>query len=129
MQVIFAVSDAQRAAAFYEAVFGWPRNTRIDYANYVELHPDAGGTLGLYERPGFAGEVGAEPVEVPPTQVSPAYLYVRVDDVEAAAARLEEAGAQPLSGLADRSWGERAAWFADPDRNLIAVAQAAAVVA
>jgi hypothetical protein len=44
-------------------------------------------------------------------------------------ARVEEAGAQRLSPPADRSWGERAAWFADSDRNLIAVAQAAAVVA
>jgi len=129
VQVIFAVSDVKRAAAFYEGVFGWPRNSRIDYRNYVELHLDGGGTLGLYERTGFAGEVGAEPVDVPPTHVSPAYLYVRVDDVESTVARLEEAGARPLSPLVDRSWGERAAWFADPDRNLVAVAQAAAVVA
>jgi hypothetical protein len=27
--------------AFYESVFGWPRNERIDFAEYVELHPDA----------------------------------------------------------------------------------------
>ena len=52
MQVILAVTDLERSLAFYEAAFDWPRN---DYANYVELHPPDGGTLGLYERDGFAG--------------------------------------------------------------------------
>ena len=30
---------------------------------------------------------------------------------------------RPLSPLVDRSWGEQAAWFADPDGNVVAVAQ------
>ena len=30
--------------------------------------------------------------------------------------------ARPLSPLLDRSWGERAAWFADPDGHVVAVA-------
>jgi predicted enzyme related to lactoylglutathione lyase len=122
MQVIFAVSDVARSVEFYERAFGWPRNDWIDYSNYVELKPPEGGALGLYERSGYAGEVGAEPVETN-GRVSPAYLYVRVEDVEATAARLEEAGARPLSPLSDRAWGERAAWYADPDGNVVAVAQ------
>ncbi len=125
MQVIFAVGDVARSVEFYERVFGWPRNDWIDYSNYVELKPPEGGALGLYERSGYAGEVGAEPVETN-GRVSRAYLYVRVDDVEATVARLEEAGARALSPLADRAWGERAAWFADPDGNVVAVAQSTA---
>ena len=54
--------------------------------------------------------------------VSPAYLYVRVPDVRAAIAKLDEA-ARPLAPLASRSWGEEAAWFADADGNVVAVAQ------
>ena len=115
MQVIFAVSDVRQSAAFYEQAFGWPRNQRIDYSNYVEFELK-GGTLGLYERSGYAEEVGAEPVLVP-------------DDAVAAAARLEAAGARPLSPLVDRSWGEQAAWFADPDGNVVAVAQTELVAA
>jgi catechol 2,3-dioxygenase-like lactoylglutathione lyase family enzyme len=128
VQVIFAVSDVRRSAAFYEQAFGWPRNQRIDYSNYVEFEL-RGGTLGLYERSGYAEEVGAEPVRVPEDAVAPAYLYVRVDDAVEAAARLEAAGARPLSPLVDRSWGERAAWFADPDGNVVAVAQIELVAA
>ncbi|HEX6701357.1 MAG TPA: VOC family protein [Gaiellaceae bacterium] len=58
--------------------------------------------------------------------MSPAYLYVRVPDVRTTIARLEEDGARPLAPLAARSWGEEAAWFADPDGNVVAVAQASA---
>jgi catechol 2,3-dioxygenase-like lactoylglutathione lyase family enzyme len=123
MQVIFAVGDLARSLQFYEQAFGWPRNERIDYANYVELHPPDGGSLGLFEREGYAGLVGAPPVELGNGHVSPSYLYVRVPELDETVARLEAAGARLLSPAADRSWGERAAWFADPDGNVVAVAQ------
>ena len=122
MQVIFAVDDLERSLASYERAFGWPRNQRIDYRNYVELHPPDGGTLGLYERDGFAGTVGAEPVTPPDDAVAPAYLYVRVEDVRDTADRMADAGFRPLSPLKRREWGEDAAWFADPDGNVVAVA-------
>ena len=123
VQVIFAVSDLDRALGFYERAFGWPRNERIDYSNYVELLPPDGGALGLYDRDGCSGTVGARPADVPEGSVAPAYLYVRVDDVQETAARVEAAGGRPLSPLAPRSWGEQAAWYADPDGNVVAVAQ------
>ena len=122
MHVVLSVSDLTRAVGFYEGVFGWPRNARIDFANYVELHPPEGGTLGLYERNGYAQQVGAEPAELN-GRVSPGYLYVHVDDVRATVGSLEAAGARPLKELAPQSWGEEAAWFADPDGNVVAVAQ------
>jgi uncharacterized protein len=129
MQVIFAVADLSRSLSFYERAFGWPRNEWIDYANYVELLPPTGGSLGLYERDGYEQLVGVKPVVIPEDSVSPAYLYVRVEDVEEAVRRIEEAGGRPLGNLAPRSWGETAAWFADPDGNVVAVAQPAAVSA
>jgi predicted enzyme related to lactoylglutathione lyase len=129
VQVIFAVADVERAVAFYEAAFGWSRNRRIDYSNYVEFHVGDGGTLGLYERSGFAEEIGAVPAALTDGTVSSSYLYVHVDDVDAAVERLEAAGARPLSPLLERSWGERAAWFADPDGHVVAVAETAPVAA
>jgi predicted enzyme related to lactoylglutathione lyase len=125
VQVIFAVRDLERSLDFYERAFGWPRNEWIDYTNYVELLAPEGGALGLFERGGFAATVGAEPAEVGDGRVAPSYLYVRVEDVEVATERIEAAGGRPLSPLRARSWGETAAWFADPDGNVVAVAQAA----
>jgi catechol 2,3-dioxygenase-like lactoylglutathione lyase family enzyme len=122
MHVIFAVSDVRRSVAFYQGVFDWPRNEKIDYHEYVELHaPD--GTLGLCERETYADLTQATPMAARNGDVSPAYLYVRVPDVRATIAKLDEVGARPLAPLAQRSWGEEAAWFADPDGNVVAVAQ------
>jgi catechol 2,3-dioxygenase-like lactoylglutathione lyase family enzyme len=122
VQVIFAVSDVGRSATFYERALGWPRNTRVSFTNYVEFVSPDGGSLGLYDRTGYAGEVGAEPAPLN-GQIAPAYLYVRVPGVEEAVRAFEAAGGRPLSALADRVWGERAAWFADPDGNVVAVAE------
>lgn len=123
MQVIFAVGDLTRSLAFYEQAFDWPRNERIDYPDYVELHTPDGGTLGLYDRRGYEAMVGAEAAEPSGGRVSPAYVYVRVEDARAAADRIEAAGGRPLSPLDPHSWGETAGWFADPDGNVIAVAE------
>jgi catechol 2,3-dioxygenase-like lactoylglutathione lyase family enzyme len=123
MHVIFAVHDVNRSVFFYQGVFGWPRNQQIDYREYVELHaPD--GTLGLCERDTYAQLTQAAPITPENGGVSPAYLYVRVPDVHETIARLDQAGARTLAPLAPRSWGEEAAWFADPDGNVVAVAQA-----
>jgi catechol 2,3-dioxygenase-like lactoylglutathione lyase family enzyme len=92
VQVIFAVSNLADSLDFYERGLGWPRNERIDYTNYVELLAPDGGALGLFERAGFTETVGARPADLPEDRVAPAYLYARVDDVEATAARLEAAG-------------------------------------
>jgi len=123
MQVVFSVAELARSLDFYDRAFAWPRNEQIDYTNYVELLPPGGGALGLYERDGYAELVGAAPAEIPEGRVSAAYLYVRVDDVEAAVRQLEAAGGRSLGELAARPWGETAAWFADPDGNVVAVAQ------
>ena len=46
----------------------------------MELELPEGDWLGLYRREGYAETAGAEPAELN-GRVSPAYLYVRVDDV------------------------------------------------
>ena len=50
--------------------------------------------LGLYRRDGWAESAGAEPAELN-GRVSPAYLYVRVDDLDGT---LERSGARALVG-------------------------------
>jgi predicted enzyme related to lactoylglutathione lyase len=48
---------------------------------------------------------------------------VRVGNVRATVANVEKGGGRQLNPLSPRAWGEEAAWFADPDGNVIAVAQ------
>jgi predicted enzyme related to lactoylglutathione lyase len=121
MHLVLAVADVDRAYDFYREVFGW--TSHIEWpGEYTELVVSEEDRLGLYRRDGYAESAGAEPVELN-GQVSTAYLYVRVDDLEEAIARLERAGARKLSPRSKRGWGEEAAYFADPDGNVVAVAR------
>ncbi len=68
------VDDADRARAFYEALFGWR----------LEPGPSGQGfTIGTPNVPG--GLHGGDPGAVP-------YLFFRVDDIEAAIERVRELG-------------------------------------
>ena len=116
---ILAVADLGRAAALYEALLGAPRS--VDTPVYVELPVSAGHRLGLYQREGFARNTGELPAAI--AGIAPAELYLRCDDVMAAIEVLERCGARPLSPLGPRPWGYEAAYFADPDGFVVAVAR------
>ena len=121
---ILAVDDLPRAVAFYRAALSLAHT--VDAPVYAELSDDAGMRLGLYRRDGFAKNVGGvTPPAVAPGALSSTELYFHVDDLGAAVAALERAGARLLSARAMRDWGDEAAYFADPDGNVIAVATAA----
>lgn len=121
MHIVLAVSDVQRSHDFYRDVFGWESHLEWP-GEYTELVITDDDRLGLYRREGYAVTAGAEPADLN-GRVSPAYLYVRVDDLDGTIQRLQAAGARPLSGLSDRNWGDEAAYFADPDGNVVAVAR------
>lgn len=117
--VILAVDDLARAVAFWRAAFDLA--PAVEAPVYVEL-TGAGVAIGLYQREGYARNVGDTPACI--TGVSGTELYFRVPDLEATIARLREAGARELSPAAERPWGERVAYFADTEGNVIAVAAA-----
>ncbi len=52
-----------------------------------------------------------------------AEVYVRLDDLDAAVARLEAAAARCTSPRAPRGWGDEAAYYLDPDGYVLAVAR------
>lgn len=119
--VILAVGDLPRAVAFYRGAFGWPQP--VAAPTYAEFQLPAGMRLGLYARAGFGANTGQEPVAVPPGALAGAELYLYPDDVSAAVARLTALGARALSPLRPRDWGDEAAYFADPDGNVVVVAR------
>jgi catechol 2,3-dioxygenase-like lactoylglutathione lyase family enzyme len=121
MHLVLAVADVDRAYEFYREVFGWESHLEWP-GEYTELVVTEGDRLGLYRRDGFSVTAGAEPADLN-GRVSPAYLYVRVDDLDETIERLRRAGARALSPRSERSWGEEAAYFADPDGNVVAVAR------
>ena len=121
MHVVLAVSDVERAYVFYRGVVGWESHLEWP-GEYTELVLSEDDRLGLYRRDGWAESAGAAPAELNGA-VSPAYLYVRVDDLDGTLERLGSAGARRLSPRQRRGWGDEAAYFADPDGNVVAVAK------
>ncbi len=118
---ILAVQGLESAATFYDAAFGWPR--RVDVPVYIEYGLPDGRGLGIYKREAFAFNTAALPAQVPAGAIVGTELYFRTADLDAAIARMEAAGGRLLSARAPRGWGDEAAYYADPDGNVIVLAR------
>ena len=119
--IILAVSDLPRAVRFYRSVFGWPQE--VDVPVYAEFAMPGDQRLGLYERRAFGRNTGQTPGATADGALTGTELYFYPDDLPAAIARLKAAGARALSELAKRDWGDEAAYFADPDGNVLVMAR------
>lgn len=118
---ILAVRDLARSVEFYSDVFGWPK--RVETPVYVELVQPDGRCLGLYQRDGYARNTEVMPVNLSEGEVSGTEIYLHCDQLGAVAARLRAAGARQLSAMASREWGDKAAYYADLDGNVIVIAE------
>ncbi len=119
--ILLAVEDVQRAAEFYRSAFGW--ETAIDLPVIVDFKLPGGGSLSVYKREGFNRNTESESVLVVGGQTSSTELYFHCDDLATAIENIQAAGARSLSPLSERGWGDEAAYFADPDGNVIALAR------
>jgi catechol 2,3-dioxygenase-like lactoylglutathione lyase family enzyme len=106
---IFATDDVERSIEFYESTFGFRTAFRWDAEDgqaafaFLELEPLG---IGL----AAAGDAASEHA-----------LWLYTDDVDAAAERLREAGAEEVQPPADQEWGERTCAFRAPDGLLLHV--------
>ncbi len=121
--VILAVRDLGRSRRFYDEAFGW--EVAVDVPVYVEYRLPSGMRVGLYERTAFGRNTGRPPFAAPPGDLAPTELYLSTGDPEDAIRRLQAAGAEFLSPYSLRDWGDEAAYYADPDGNVIVVARLA----
>lgn len=119
-EVILYVRDQQRSRDLYRVLLG--REPVLDVPGMTEF--DLGGcTLGLMPSSGIARIITpALPHPDDGHGVPRCELYLRVADLDAAIVRAEQAGLAVISPAADRDWGDRVAYFADPDGHVIALA-------
>jgi predicted enzyme related to lactoylglutathione lyase len=105
-RVILPVTDIERAAAFYGAVFGVPGQRVSPGRHYF----NCGDTiLACYDAVADGdGEQGGWRFH--PLQ----YLYFAVPDLEAALKRVQAAGGTIDSGIEAMPWGERMFYARDP---------------
>ena len=113
--VIWYVESLWRSTEFYRDMLGLA--VRIDGDGYVEFALD-NIKLALFERAKLPELIGQEHGTAPCGEIG----FI-VTDVDAEAARLQQAGADIRSGPTDRPWGERTLHIADPDGNIVEFAQ------
>jgi predicted enzyme related to lactoylglutathione lyase len=119
---ILAVRDLAKAVRFYREAFGWP--AAVEVPVYVEFELPEGLRFGVYQREAFGMNTGQVPAELPEGALSSTEIYFHCADLPEAIARIEAAGARLLSPLAPRGWGDEAAYYADPEGNVLVLARA-----
>jgi lactoylglutathione lyase len=114
--VIRYVLDLETSVAFYRDVLGVPLKLIGD--GYAEFDTE-NVKFGLYERSRLPQLIGREPAD---GGIDGEVVFL-VEDVDAWAERLREAGIHVVSGPTDRPWGHRTIHLADPDGLIVELAQ------
>lgn len=113
--LVLVVSDLDRSVHFWRDVIGAEhQHTSGPFAQFRvgEVR------LGLFQVDEMAATLQRE-VQVPPPGTAGFEVGFLVDDVDAEYAALVAAGATPVTAPADRAWGQRTAYVADPDGYLV----------
>ena len=120
---ILYVSDQARSAAFYKAVFG--ADPVLDVPGMTEFELLGGAVLGLMPESGIKRLLGdALPDPSRGAGIPRAELYLVVSDASGHLQRAIDQGAAPLSGMAQRNWGDVVGYCLDPDGHVLAFADA-----
>jgi flavin reductase (DIM6/NTAB) family NADH-FMN oxidoreductase RutF/predicted enzyme related to lactoylglutathione lyase len=111
---VLATADLDRLQTFYTSAFDWP--LKVSDMDYVEFALPGGRGLALRQWDGAgdntdAGEKNRSGIE----------LHFQCENLPRLIARLVAAGAVEISGPSERGSGEEAAYFADPDGNVLIV--------
>jgi predicted enzyme related to lactoylglutathione lyase len=121
-EFILFVADPERSKRFYIGLLD--RQPVLDVPGMIEF--DLGGAkLGLMNMDNIA-RIISPPLPHPAEAMggSRCELYIEVDDLDPAIANAIKAKAMVVDAVADRNWGHRVAYFADPDGHVIALAKA-----
>lgn len=121
-EFILYVADQARSTAFYRTLLG--REPVLEVPGMTEFELSPGVKLGLMPEQGIARIIsGPMPHPATAQSIPRCELYWLVDDLLAAIGQAKLAGALEVSPVADRDWGDRVAYFADPDGHVIALAK------
>ena len=115
---MLSCGDLERSLAFYGELLGGVETYRFPELGepaFVALTVGESSEIGL-------GGIAAQPLHGRPQRPASGHrveLCVYVDDVDDVFARAGSNGFEPVADPADMPWGERVAWLADPDGNLV----------
>jgi lactoylglutathione lyase len=113
---MLSATDFAASVAFYRDVLGGTETYRFPADDPVFV------TLSLGDSQLGIGGMSASPIHGQPQRPASGHrieLCVYVDDVDRVTAAAREAGAPVLLAPSVQPWGERVAYVADPDGNLV----------
>lgn len=120
-QFIFYVADQGAATAFWSRVLQC--SPSLEEPGMTEFALAEGAALGLMPEAGIMALLDdALPDPARARGIPRSELYLVVDDPGEHHERAVAAGARELSPLAERSWGDKAAYSLDPDGHVVAFA-------
>lgn len=121
VQIILYVADQPRSRDFYSAVLG--KLPELDIPGMTEFELAANLKLGLMPENGIA-KILLDKTPHPSTGngIPRCELYLQTDDLEGSFERALQAGAQTISEIRDRDWGDKVGYLADPDGHIVAFA-------
>jgi lactoylglutathione lyase len=115
---MLSCGDLGRSLAFYGSLLGGSETYRFPADGepaFIALAIGESSEIGL-------GSIAAEPLHGRPQRPASGHrieLCVYVDDVDEVFSRARAMGFELVADPAEMPWGERTAWVADPDGNLV----------
>jgi uncharacterized glyoxalase superfamily protein PhnB len=121
-ETILYVHDQQRSAGFYQKLLRMAPEVNIPGMTEFILSQNC--KLGLMPNNGIA-KILLDKVPHPESGngIPRCELYLLVDDVQVEFDNALACGAKLISGIAERDWGDKVCYFADPDGHIIAFAE------
>ncbi len=121
VQFILYVVDQAESTSFYTKVLG--QEPSLNVPGMTQFEMPGGSTLGVMPTAGIKKLLGEKlPNPEKAAGVPRAELYLRVSDPEKSLERAVNAGAEELSTVQERGWGDRAGYCLDLDGHVLAFA-------
>ncbi len=117
--VVLFTEDFERSVAFYTEKVGLPMRLRAE--GYAEFAVE-GAKFALLSRSRLPEMVGHAHVGLPAPGSHEASVTILVEEVDRMHRDLSARGVKFLAPPQDRPWGQRTAYFEDPDGHLIELA-------
>ncbi len=117
--VVLPVRDLEKCASFYRDKLGFKLNYRDDESTFLSIDGKKGGLiLGLISVDNVAKLISEEQVRPREETIHRTYYAVFVDDADREYEELRAKGVHFVKPPTTQPWGQRIAYFEDPEGNL-----------
>jgi lactoylglutathione lyase len=116
--VVLPVRDVEKCVSFYRDKLGFKLNNKDDESAFLGIGGKGGLVLGLISMDGVAKLISEKQVRPREETIHRTYCAVFVDDVDREYEDLRLKGVHFVKPPTTFPWGQRIAYFEDPEGNL-----------